>query len=124
VLPYYDQGQTLRPWLEPTMIQLQALLRLLQNWDSYNARPVSPNAALRALAVLVQIMPADGPPPSVIPTPSGGVVLEWHPSGQDLEVEITPEQRVIVSLSEAQTSAYWEADLTENLPRLAALLTS
>ena len=77
-------------WKTSVEEQLLALLRLDQNWDSFNARPIETGAVWKALTLAKELAEPGVPQPSVVPAPSGGVQLEWHLRGLSLEVEIDP----------------------------------
>src|SRR5487761_353267 len=87
-------------WLAPTVEQLSALLTLAPNWDSYGAKPVDPHVAFAALKLLSRVMRGDSPPPSVVPTNGGGLQLEWHVHGIDLEVAIVSPNDFQVSFED------------------------
>ena len=67
-----------------TMIRLDEIAVLPPNWDSYGGEtPWPENVAIaRRLALLF------GQPPAVVPTSRGGVQLEWHGHGFDVEVYV------------------------------------
>ena len=69
--------------------QLQSLLRMELGWDSYGAQAVSPRAVETALAFLSRLLAL--PQPSIVPTPAGGIQLEWHDGRVDIEIECSPE---------------------------------
>jgi hypothetical protein len=75
-------------WLPDTVGERRALLELKDNWNSYGARSVRPEIVLSAIRLLEGIVQADTPEPVVVPTVRGGVQLEWHRLGADLEIEI------------------------------------
>ncbi len=58
-------------------------------WDSYDAPPLSTDTANFALSVLNSIMKSQTPLPQVAPSSAGGIQLEWHEKGVDLELHIT-----------------------------------
>jgi hypothetical protein len=68
-------------WLAQTDEALQELLRLPPNWNSYGARPISPDNVRAAKDLLRAIVQPDTPRPSVVPTVGGGVrgVRHLHP---------------------------------------------
>ena len=80
-------------WYAPICSKLVLLMNLQQNWDSYGAPPVNEKSILRAFDILSGIVnPSFSLPyPSVVPTAKGGVQLEWHRNGVDLEIEIYPD---------------------------------
>ena len=68
------------------------LLALPPGWDSYDADRVTEEAARCAvkLLLLVSSKVPGMVAPSVVPTVRGGLQLEWHRRGVDLEVEFDP----------------------------------
>jgi hypothetical protein len=81
-------------WLKPALDQLIPLLSLPEGWNSYRARRIGADVVRRAIEVLAALMPEGVPPPSIVPTVRGGVQLEWHRFGKDLEIEIEPTLRI------------------------------
>jgi hypothetical protein len=74
-------------WLMPTMRSLRDLLQLHRNWDGYGANEVQEHIAQKAFWLLVEVMENDSPAPGVVPLSDGGIQLEWHRHGQNLEIE-------------------------------------
>lgn len=65
------------------------LVRLANGWNSYRAKSISPKAIHHATRFLRE---ADSQipnlaAPSVVPTVRGGLQLEWHRQGVDVEIE-------------------------------------
>ena len=52
------------------------------------------------------------PQPAVVPTVKGGVQLEWHACGIDLEIEIGQPGRFHVTYEEPNEDVELEAELT------------
>jgi hypothetical protein len=69
--------------------QASDLVRLADGWNSYRAKSVSPKAIhhatrfLREADSLISNLPA----PSIVPTVRGGLQLEWHRQGVEIEIE-------------------------------------
>jgi hypothetical protein len=59
-----------------------ALLALKPGWDSYEAEPITEAAARTADAV------------AFVPRSDGGIQIELHGGGVDLEIEIAPDGSV------------------------------
>lgn len=76
-------------WLYPVLHRLQHLSRLGDNWDSYGGRPVADEAVFTALSVIARLLSDESVPPEVAPTSEGGVQLEWHREGEELEIRVT-----------------------------------
>ena len=105
-------------WLPPVIEEFMALLRLPPNWNSYGAQQIDPKTVQFALEILLATMRPDTPRPILVPTSRGGVQLEWHTRGVDLEVEILEPGRLRVSYEEQRGGTEWEAELTSNLAPL------
>ena len=69
------------------------LVQLPVGWDSYGAKPVSSEAARAAATFLVKAISAASniAAPAVVPTVRGGLQLEWHRQGVDLEIVFGPD---------------------------------
>ena len=98
-------------WFGPTQRSLQDVLQLPENWNSYGARPIDPELAASALKLLVKVAPADVPPPIVVPTTQGGILLEWHMREIDLEIETLEAASVHVFYEDDREGREWEGDL-------------
>ena len=73
-------------------------LKLLQpDWNSYDASAID-REAIRA-AELIALALAHSP--QIAPTATGGVQLEWHTEGIDLEIEIKKDLSIEVFYEEA-----------------------
>ncbi len=47
-------------------------------------------------------MPENAPPPSIVPLTDGGLQVEWHLNGRDLEI--------VIAADEPPTFCYWRPD--------------
>jgi len=77
-------------WKEPTVFRLAEVLCLPAGWDSYGAPRIDRHAVSSALALLESAAPEEMPAPLVVPVSDGGVQLEWHAWGLDVELEVPP----------------------------------
>jgi hypothetical protein len=75
-------------WFVPLLINLCELGDLPSDWDSYGALSIDPDIAASAVTLLLNIMAEYDAMPAVVPTSHGGVLLEWHDGGIDLEVDV------------------------------------
>lgn len=108
-------------WLRPTMEVLAQLLALPADWDSYGARRIGQAAVTSVLALLREVMPDDAPAPQIVPTAAGGVQMEWHMRGIDLEVCVRPTGEGWVLFEDLETGEEWEGPAPD---RLAAALNT
>ena len=77
-------------WFYPTLRAMAALPWWTDNWSSGATRTQSAAIAYM-LETLLEVLDSQAPPPSVVPTWNGGVQVEWHRNGIDLEIEVAPE---------------------------------
>lgn len=77
-------------WFAPTIRAMAVLPWLTDNWTT-GGRRTQPSAVDGMLAILVRVLDRRTPPPRVVPTWRGGVQVEWHCSGVDLEIEADPQ---------------------------------
>ncbi len=106
-------GEPVPSWLDESLQKLQEILELEDNWDSYGAPRVGIKRVQAALEVLLEITPTLAPTPSLVPTADGGVQIEWHRDGIDLEIEVVSHLRTVVYFADLQTGEEWEDDLDD-----------
>lgn len=70
---------------EPHYVEsrLLSLCYFSTGWDGYCAPPIDRTAITVARVMMTR-------PPQITPMESGGVFLEWHVDGFDLQIEIAP----------------------------------
>jgi hypothetical protein len=67
------------------------LAGLRAGWDSYGAAALSPIAVQRVVNSFIEILVRDDVPiAAVVPTRVGGIQLEWHRRGMDVEIAVPP----------------------------------
>lgn len=66
------------------------------------------------MSLLNEVMEDFTPAPSCVPTSEGGIQLEWHRSGIDLEIEISPRGTVGVYFRNPSASDEWDDSLRGN----------
>ncbi len=86
-------------WAEAVVKKTCELLALPENWDSYRGARVNQKAAQTSLEVLMALGNAIATP-KIVPTPGGGVQLEWRKDRFELEIEVTPVGRLLVGLDD------------------------
>ena len=69
-----------------TVVKLFALRNLRAGWDSYGAQPIRQEIIERTAQWIPSILQASTPEPAVVPQAEGGLQLEWHRKGIDLEI--------------------------------------
>lgn len=110
-------------WFRPAVEQLGALLTLPPNWDSYGGRPTAQGCASQTISFLAQTFPAQVAPPWVVPLHDGGIQLEWHRGGVDVEVVLSPEEGGHLYVADLAAGDEWEGALDgEGVARFHAVL--
>jgi hypothetical protein len=103
---------------EPSAVLLQrvnakiaSLMELRDDWNSYGGKRPTREAANDALR-LAQLAAALGAPePSIVPTAGGGIQLEWHVAGKDLEVECVGGGTHVVVFDNPASGDPWDYEL-------------
>jgi len=82
--------QEIPEWVKLTVQRLQAVADLPSGWSGLMGRPIEVQLMPIAFQVVQELIPRDAAwVPQIIPTVEGGVQLEWHRDGFDLEIEIS-----------------------------------
>ena len=92
-LPAAETASSLHSFVK-SVKQVVDLLDLPEGWNSYSAKPIEPRNAVRAVELLFQLKETGAPPPIVVPTAPGGIQLEWHANGVDIEVYINSPNEI------------------------------
>ena len=108
------------PWFGAVAARISEILDLPPNWDSYGGHEIDPDCIRAALWLLFRIMRDDTPAPSVVPTSTGSVQLEWHESGLDVEIEVVGPYRYEALYANRHTGAEWERTIEFDLRVLSA----
>lgn len=112
-------------WLYSTLQAMQQISVLPANWDSYGSQRIQDAAIVGAMQLLAVTLNPNGVAPMVVPTSVGGLQLEWHQDGFDIEVEFSPTGAASAYLYDYQKDDAWEADRMspEAAQRIAATLS-
>ena len=109
-------------WLKETEEILRGFATLPEGWDSYGANSIERHAIDSAIELLRRIVQHDTPQPAVVPTNRGGIQIEWHTRGVDLETEITPHGDLRLLYENPQENAEEEFEPGFDLKPLADLI--
>jgi hypothetical protein len=101
--------------MQPVLDAFNVLLGLKPGWDSYRAPRVKPEAGQAAFDLLRDIMRARTPVPSIVPMADGGVQIEWHAKGVDLEIEVRSATQATAYFEHRDSQDSWEKDLAGGL---------
>lgn len=94
---------------------IQSLFRLRQleaRWDGHSAEVLTDDACETAVRLLVALAIPAPPTAQLVPLTDGGVQLEWHAGGNDIEIEVDRSGEIHVFISAADGSV----ELNQELP--------
>jgi hypothetical protein len=94
--------------------QLDVLSRLNRGWNSHGAPTLTLTAVRTAKRVAQLLAVSTTVPPAVVPTNRGGVQLEWHARGLDIEVEVDRAGAATVFVEDSAGTLDAEGSLSAN----------
>ncbi|MFO7907047.1 MAG: hypothetical protein ACQESR_19155 [Planctomycetota bacterium] len=109
-------------WSYRLLMEISELGELPSGWDSYGAQPIDPQCALAAADFVLEFLDDDSPQPAIVPTTRGGIQLEWHRSGADLEIEIQSPTKLEVFFEDERTGEEQQLSLSVNFAPLLPML--
>lgn len=107
------------PDLRPMVEKINKLLALPRGWDSYRAEPITVEAAVAMLQILVCVMDRNSLPPQLFPLPDGGLQAEWHVSGSSVEIGVSGDGQSGSALTDGEEEVETEFSLPIARDRLA-----
>jgi hypothetical protein len=119
---WQDYGQPLPAWFDPLLQGFIDLRTLPPDWDSYGAGLIDPKLVDAAMAFANGLLGAATPAPRVVPLSSGGLQMEWHRKGIDLEIVFDREEPPFFSYRNRMSGEEAEHALPEGRQILLAIL--
>lgn len=110
-------------WLGPTVTKLASLLSLPFGWDGGRGQPVSAEVAIYAVSLLIETMPRRAVAPHLVPLAGGGLGIEWHRNGLDVELIIPRAGSVDAFWEDLATGIETERSYTIDFRELADPIT-
>jgi hypothetical protein len=111
-----------RAWYEAALNALGAVLALPANWDGYGAERPEAEHAFRALVFLQRVMRDTTPLPAIVPLADGGVQVEWHRGGLDIEATFTGAPEHGLYFSDLTTGREYEGSIDAGIDELRRLM--
>lgn len=111
-------------WLFRVIGRLNHLFALSYNWDAEGAEAISQTAAEWAVRLIAAAARIGTPEPDVVPDVDGGLQVEWHVQGIDLEIATRSPGRFDVLFEDHRTGADWEAESGLGSPEIIEPLTT
>jgi hypothetical protein len=112
-------------WLGTVARQMVGFLGLENNWDSYGAAVVKRSTVEEAINFLYFIngnLLAPLPQPMAVPTAGGGIQLEWHTKGVDLEIELTQSSEITLFFKDSTQTEEWTLRTAADFKKLEKAL--
>jgi len=110
-------------WLGEARGRLKDVVQLEPGWDGHQGKPVRPEIADYAFLLLQRLVRRPGiPRPIISPLSYGGLVLEWHRKGWDVEIEIDAPRSHHIYTHHLASEAEEEFELKDNPDRLGAVV--
>lgn len=86
------------PWRSIVEARLKKLGGYQTGWDGYCSAPPHPSVIAYARSALHSVMQFGTPVPSIVPMSEGGLQIEWHQDGYDIELAIYSTDDVDLSI--------------------------
>lgn len=83
-------------WFDDYLERCKKLLELSPNWDSYDAERVDPAILDSATRIVRLFATNSNSAPEVVPTHLGGIQIEYHTNGRELELEFVSPVEICV----------------------------
>lgn len=109
-------------WQRKAERRLGELCRLQIGWDGHRGQPANRDIAEFAASVLASLMQPKVPMPAIVPLSYGGIQIEWHRKGWDIEIEISAPNQMHIYQHEIASGDEEEFDLGADLSRLGAVI--
>lgn len=106
-------------WVGVVEERLNRLQELTYNWDRQGALPNRYDVVVFATTFMQQILFDNTAAPQILPLASGGLQLEWHTKGIDLEIEIAaPNEVYIIFEDELAPETNFDTELNSDYSSL------
>jgi hypothetical protein len=102
--------------------KMEALLALAPGWDSYSATAIERDRAIAALGLIWLAIANGAPMPAIVPTSDGGIQLEWHRRGVDLEIRVISETSFEVYFEDLSKQETQELEIAVDFSPLKVFL--
>jgi hypothetical protein len=109
-------------WFGGALTRISELTGLQENWDGYGAHKVDAKWVAEAVMFLTQIAHPGIAEPSIVPLVDGGLQIEWHRAGLDVEVALSEDDPGLY-ISDRETGEQTEHAVTADaVPMVQQLL--
>jgi len=112
----------LSEYLTPIWVRLKEIMKLPNNWDSFDADPISPRTVAKTIELLIEVFEMEYRLgyeriiPFLAPCSDGSVQIEWEVGKKELEVVIPPSENEKISLLQVSGQGKEFKESTINSP--------
>lgn len=106
-------------WQRPVAEQLAKVLALEEGWDGFGSGRIRGDVVEFVLDLLAKIMKLRTPAPHIAPMSHEGVMLVWHQSGIDMEIEIEKPGTLWVAFEDEVEGVEDEGSVSSDLSMVA-----
>jgi hypothetical protein len=103
-----SQAVEIPSWFPPVLDRIGELSALSPNWDDHGALAIEAEQLAKALVFIAGVMAPDTPPPALVPIGNGGVQVEWHRAGLDVEVPFSKDDQPDLYCYDMESGEEWE----------------
>jgi hypothetical protein len=116
-------GSDPAPWMSDALRAVNAFEELGPGWDGGDGPVPSTEVLQLARRIVVETAQVQiGQAPHIGPVPGGGVQIEWHLGGRDLELEILPDLSLGLLAIDGERVFAQEVSIVERVPKARALV--
>ena len=109
-------------WLPSVLNQVYGLILLSPGWDGHGGKAIAIDIIDFTIQFLRDTLAPDGPEPQLVPLSYGGIQLEWHENGIDLEIEVIAANRLFVSFEDHENGRDLEREFSTDFTDVSRIL--
>lgn len=118
-----EPAQVEEPWRAAVDVRFAKLSTYEAGWDGYQGEPPRRTVIAFARSILNSVMRPTTPTPAIVPMVGGGLQLEWHVGGLDIELAIYRPREAELSVAFADGRASIEDEpLSSSFDALSTVL--
>lgn len=109
-------------WHKGVKEQVRQLCLLEANWDKMGSAPIRKDVIDFALHLLERTLPRMAPEPKLTPISNGGILIEWHTSEIDLEIEVEKPFSIYLDFEDRKNSFEQNKEISTDLTEISNYL--
>jgi hypothetical protein len=113
-----ERARPIAQWFLDVLGRFKELSGLPANWDHHGAPPVEVADLAEALKTLSGVMALNTPTPAIVPISGGGLQLEWHRAGLDVEIVVGLGDEDGLYFHDKASGGEWEGPTREGFAEL------